>query len=206
MGILLAVAAFFWLAFFWGLAGLLRGPGIGRRLRGLVSVFIRLILALALSFILILFHFFKVFSNETLVARVTVKQLAAQRFLVTYAPVDESPSVNAELAGDQWSVSGGIVKWHPLLRVLGLNNYHRPMRLSGQFAELTKQRTHFPSVVALQPELVDRFWEAFYWMDPYLPIVDAVYGSSAYAYMEPAATQEVYVSNSGYLIKRGKKL
>lgn len=206
MAVLLAITAFFWLVSLWGFIAVLRGPGVVRRLSRLVSVLVRLGIALALSSIVILLHFFRTFSSETLVAHVAAKKLGELQFLVTYIPVDDSPPVEAEIAGDQWSVSGGIVKWHPLLTVFGFKSYHCPMRLSGQFADITQQRSHLPSVVALKPFGLDRFWEALYWMDPYLPMVEAVYGSSAYAYLEPAIIQDVYVSNSGYLIKRGKKL
>ena len=206
MAILLAIAAFFWLVSLWGFVAVLRGPGVFRRLSRLVSALFRLIIALVFSCIVVLLHFFRAFSSETLVAHVTAKKLGERQFLVTYVPVDGSQPIEAELAGDQWSVSGGIVKWYPLLTVFGLKSYHCPMRLSGQFTDITQQRSHLPSVVALKPFGLDRFWEALYWMDPYLPMVEAVYGSSAYAYLEPAIIQDVYVSHSGYLIKRGKKL
>ena len=108
------------------------------------------------------------------------------------------------LRGDQWTISGGIVKWHPWLTALGLRSYHKPSRVSGQFSELQRQRHNWPTVEALEPD-TDRFWEVLYWADPYLPFVEAAYGSSAYVYVEPQWVQEVYVTPSGYLIKRVPK-
>jgi len=75
------------------------------------------------------------------------------------------------------------------------------MRISGQFSRLDQQRARPPTVYPVGP-LIDRVWEAFYRADPYLPFVEAVYGSSAYVYVEPGVAQEVYVTSSGYLIKR----
>ena len=105
------------------------------------------------------------------------------------------------MRGNQWSISGGIVKWHPWLTAMGLKSYQRPLRLSGQFADLERQRTNFPTVHPLASQ-TDWVWEWLYRLDPYLPFVEAVYGSAAYAYVEPGVIQEVFVTPSGYVIKR----
>jgi hypothetical protein len=75
------------------------------------------------------------------------------------------------------------------------------MRLAGQFSRLDEQRLHLPTVFPLEPR-ADRLWEALYWTGSYLPFIDAVYGSSAYVYVEPGMVYDVYVTPSGYLIKR----
>ena len=206
MPVLLIIGALFWLIAVEQLIKVLRGPGLFGRIKSLVGVLVWVALAGLLSSAVVLFHFFKVFSGETLVATVDTKPLAAQRFAFTYTPADGTAAIEGELAGDQWSVSGGIIKWHPVLTALGLKSYHRPMRISGEFSNLVQQRTHFPSVYPLQPEFFDWFWEGFYWVDRHLPFVEAVYGSSAYAYAEPGVTQEICVTPSGYLIKRKKRL
>ena len=89
----------------------------------------------------------------------------------------------------------------PLLTALGWKSYHRPMRLSGQFSSAAQQRSHLPTVSVLEPAVIDRLWEGAYWADAYLPFVEAVYGSSAYVYVQPGLVQEIYVTPSGYLIK-----
>ena len=123
--------------------------------------------------------------------------------MLVYQPAEASAlPVQVELQGDQWMVSGGLIKWHPALALLGLKSYHRPMRIAGQFTDLRQQRAHLPTVYPLQQALVDRCWEAFYWAGRRLPFVEAVYGSSAYAYVEPGVAQDIYVTPSGYLIKR----
>ena len=150
-----------------------------------------------------LVHAFGSFAGETLVARVTTQRLSTGEFLFTYSPleVDAGTANTFRLRGDQWTISGGVVKWHPWLTALGLRSYHKPLRISGQFSRLDQQRAQPPTVYALTPG-TDWFWEALYWADRYLPFVEAVYGSSAFVYVEPQTVQEVYVTPSGYLIKR----
>ena len=205
-----------WLLGIWLTLSAFRHPGIIRTPRTLVSAAGFAMLGTLLGSALILLHFFQTFSGETLVARVTARRLSPLEVELTYTPVRPGPSKQPawvddgqaarriRLAGDQWFLSGGIVKWHPWLTALGLKSYHRPMRLGGQFSDLKQQRAHRPTVYALEP-VADRLWEALYWADRHLPFVEAVYGSSAYVYVEPGVTQEVYVTPSGYLIKRASE-
>jgi len=179
-----------------------RHPGPLRTPRRLLAAAASACLGILLGSVLILLAFFHAFSGETLIARVTTRRLSSAEFELTYRPAGaERLPRTFRLQGDQWALSGGIVKWHPWLTALGLHSYQKPMRLSGQFSNLEQQRAQRPTVYPLEPT-IDRFWEALYWADPYLPFVEAVYGSSTYAYVEPGVVQEVYVTLSGYLIKR----
>ena len=205
MKILLASTAILWLLALWQLVGVIRGPGILGRFKHLIGLTLYSGLGILLGAVVILLHVFQAFAGEALVARVTTHRLGPQEFELTYTPADPSAASFGpiQLRGDQWAVSGGIVKWHPWLTALGLKSYHRPMRLSGQFSRLDQQRAHAPTVFSIEPS-ADRTWEALYWADPYLPFVETVYGSSAYVYVEPDVVQELYVSATGYLIKRAK--
>ena len=186
----------------WCAGRVLRGPGVVRRLRWLFVGAGSAGLGGLLAALLVILQAFQAFSGETLVARVTMRRMAPEEFELTYAPSDVASSVaTVRLRGDQWAVSGGIVKWHPWLTALGLKSYHRPTRLAGQFAGLAQQSAHPPTVHSLIPDR-DWLWERLYWLAPALPFIDAVYGSSAYAFVEPRATFELYVTPSGYRIKR----
>ena len=191
-----------WLLALWSALGVLRGPGILRRIRKLVDAAFCLAFGGLLLGILIILRAFLAFSGETLVAEVRTRRMSPTEFELTYTPSGAGGGRTVLLQGDQWAVSGGIVKWHPWLTAMGWPSYHKPMRLSGQFSSLEEQRRRRPTVEGIAEPGVDRFWEAMYWADPVLPFVEAAYGSSAYAYVEPQAVQEIYVTTSGYLIKR----
>lgn len=191
-----------WAVSLWCLVRLVRGPGMGRRLQGLIGAVAGTCLGLLLVTLLVVIQAFQSFSGETLVARVTMRQLSPNEFELTYAPSDvTSPVMTVPLRGDQWAVSGGIVKWHPWLTALGLRSYHRPTRLAGQFSSLALQRVQPPTVYSIDTDR-DWLWERLYWIAPYVPFIEAVYGSSAYVFAQPRSTFELYVTPSGYLIKR----
>lgn len=194
-----------WLLALWSALGALRGPGVLRRVRKLVDAAVCVLLGALLAGILIFLRAFLAFSGETLVAEVRTRRLSPTEFELTYTPSGDDRGLMTVLRGDQWAVSGGIVKWHPWLTAMGWPSYHKPMRLSGQFSSLEEQRRRPPTVEGIAEPGVDRFWEAVYWVDPVLPFVEAAYGSSAYAYVEPQAVQEIYVTPSGYLIKRRRQ-
>jgi hypothetical protein len=175
---------------------------MARKLRALVAGLLWLCAGLLFATMLVVAHLFRAFQGEELVARVAISRLSAREFELAYRPTDRAQApLDIRLRGDQWSVSGGIVKWHPWLTALGLKSYHRPTRLSGQFSRIEEQRAERPTVHPLG-EATNTWWSLLYWMDPFLPFIDAAYGSAAYAFAEPATGYELYVSPTGYLIKR----
>lgn len=203
MKVLLISTMVVWGLSLWCGTGVFSGGGPFRRLKRLLGATVFGVLGILLAALLVVLHAFHAFSGETLVAQVTTQRLSPMEFQLTYTPRDENHAgtVHAHLQGDQWSISGGVVKWHPWLTALGLKSYHKPIRLSGQFSNAQQQRRHLPSLYLLEPS-GDQLWEILYRAAPQLPFIEAVYGSSAYVYVEPETIQEVYVTSSGYLIKR----
>jgi hypothetical protein len=203
MALLSLVTGVVWLLAVGFAVGAVRGRGLIRRLRRLVAAALCACLGILLGSFLVLRHGFHAFAGETLVAKVTTSRLGGDAFELTYRPATDADAAaqTVQLRGDQWGIGGGVVVWHPWLTMLGVKSYYKPMRLSGQFSSLARQRAELPTVHALVPE-ADHVWEALYRASRYLPFIEAVYGSSAYVYVEPGAVQEVYVTHSGYMIKR----
>ena len=203
MAVLIGVTTAVWLlALVTGLRTV-RARGVVATLRGVLLAAIFGSVGTVLAALLLVLQAFQAFSGEMLIAQVTTRPLAAEEFELTYTPTGQTAGVatTVRLTGDQWGLSGGIVKWHPWLTAMGLRSYHRPTRIVGQFSNLARSRTHPPTVSPLSGS-TDWLWEAFYRADPYLPFIEAVYGSSAYVYVEPGRVYEIYVTPSGYLIKR----
>ena len=205
---LTAATLIVWLLSFWAVAGFLRGRGFLCKLKRLFLAAGLASLGVLLSLLLVVLQAFQTFSGESLIARVTTRRLTPEEFELVYTPMSAAGAGTAKtvhLRGDQWAISGGIVKWHPWLTALGLPSRHKPTWLSGQFSSLERQRARPPTVEPIE-FAADRLWQAFYWADPYVPFVEAVYGSSAYVFVEPGSVHEVYVTSSGYLIKRLRRV
>jgi len=148
---------------------------------------------------------FEAFAAETVVAEVRCRWTGSKQFELTWTPATSSPTERPQpktfqLQGDQWSVSGGIVKWHPWLTALGFSSYHKPTRISGRYARTDEETASTPTAFPLNGDF-DPVWWWFHRYDRFLPFVDATYGSAAYLYVNPALVVEVRVSPSGYLIK-----
>ena len=195
-----------WLLSVWQLWAAVFGGGLLRRFRRLAAAAFFAGLGAFCGALLFFLQAFHAFSGETRVAQVTVRRLTPEEFELTYTP-NETGAVprTVRLRGDQWVISGGIVKWHPWMTALGLSSYQRPMQLAGQFSNPVLQQARAPTLYLLAPE---RDWvlEGFVRLDPALPFVEAVYGSSAFVYLQPGVTQEVYVTPSGYLIRSKKNV
>ncbi len=190
-----------WLLSAWRRSGILvkvRGTLAGGLLLGVGGLCLALVMAL---------RSFEAFSAATVIAQVRCRWTGPKAFELTWTPIrNGTPGQpqTVQLRGDQWAVSGGMVKWHPWLTALGLPSYHKPTRLSGRYATAAEEIASPPSAVALGQE-PDRLWWWFYQLDPYLPFVEAVYGSTAFTYVNPAVPVDVAVSPSGYLVQRPRR-
>lgn len=147
---------------------------------------------------------FEAFARTTVVAQVQCKWVGPKEFDLTLTPVRGGLAGavrTVRLRGDQWAVSGGIVKWHPWLTALGVPSYHKLTRISGRYAKTADEVAAAPTAVALSEE-PDAVWWWLYRFDPWLPFVDATYGSAAFIYVNPTLIGEVSVAPSGYLIRQ----
>jgi len=183
--------------------GALRRRGLGAKIRGLVFSAIVLSLGLLCVGLTMALRSFEAFADSVKVSEVRCTWVGSKEFTLTYIPfrrgTPKAPKT-FRLRGDQWSISGGVVKWHPWLTALGIMSYHRPTRISGRYAQTAEETQGSPTAFNLNGEL-DWIWWVFYRLDPFLPFVDATYGSSAFTYVNPALLVEVHVTPSGYLIQ-----
>lgn len=141
------------------------------------------------------------FEAPVATVRIEAVSAAPKRMRLLYTPLHPPGAPQqVELAGDQWMVSGEILKWHPWLNLLGFRTLHKPTRFSGRFAQAAQERLQPPTVY----ELNNGPGAVWAWLHQYgqrLPLVEAVYGNSAYTYAQPGRTYTLYVTLSGYLLK-----
>ena len=184
--------------------GLIRVRGVWPKLRRLLVGLILVGLGALASGLGLALRAFEMFSASTVVGEVRCRWLGPKEFELTWMAFHDhvpEPPQTFDLRGDQWSISGGIVKWHPWLTVLGLPSYQKLERLSGRYGRLADELRQPPTAVELDGGLDFLWWWLYRW-DPMLPFLEAVYGSAAFVPVETGVVYEVAVSPSGYLIRR----
>ena len=162
--------------------------------------------ALATGALAIALRTYAVFTHEAPVATVSCSPLPGMppHFALRYTPVHPADTQEAaqtfDVVGDQWMVSGDILKWHPWLTLLGFRTVHKPTRLSGRFTNLALERAVQPTAFDLNGG-TGPLWTWLHHAARWLPFVEAVYGNGVFTYADPHRTCTIYVTPSGYIVK-----
>lgn len=105
------------------------------------------------------------------------------------------------LAGDELYVDAHILKWNPIVNVLGLHTAYELDRVGGRYRLLADEQRAPRTVYGVAPV---RTLDLFNLRRRYAllaPLVDAEYGSATFVSVEQAQRLEVRVSTSGLLIR-----
>jgi hypothetical protein len=144
---------------------------------------------------------YRALTREEVAARVSVRPVGPQRFEATFTIPDRQP-ITHELAGDQLYVDAHILKWKPIVNILGLHTAYELDRVSGRYLRIEDERLAERTVYTLAPH---RAVDLFNLRQRYAflsPLVDAEYGSGTFTPITEPAEYEVRVSTSGLLIRR----
>jgi len=144
---------------------------------------------------------YRALTREELAARVEVRPLGDRRFAATFHIPGRAESSYYELAGDALYVDAHILKWRPMVNVLGLHTAYELDRVSGRYDDLELERSASRTVHTLAPERrVDLF--ALRTRYAFLaPLLDAEYGSGAFVRVTEPADFDVFVSTTGLLVR-----
>jgi hypothetical protein len=144
---------------------------------------------------------YRALTQEVLAATIQTEPLGAQHFRATVTLADGSLHM-FDLAGDAVYVDAHILKWRPIVNLLGLHTAYELDRIAGRYRALgdeqTEERTVY-SIARAKPidvfDLARRYWLL-------RPVVDAEYGSATFINAAEPATYEVRVSTTGLLVRR----
>lgn len=175
----------------------------------LQRVFLLAILCLgaaALGGLFLALRSYQVFAEQALVAEVRCEAAPAgssHQFLLRLRQIRGGRQDSWQefpMHGEQWMVSGEILKWHPWLNWLGLRSCHKLTRLSSRYLQARDELSRSRSAYDLNAGTT-RLWRWLHRMGNRLPGVEAVYGNAAYTPARPGGRWGVYATLSGYLIK-----
>ncbi|MGE3490413.1 MAG: hypothetical protein AB7N29_10435 [Vicinamibacterales bacterium] len=144
---------------------------------------------------------YRALTREELAARVEVRPLGEQRFGATFHIPGRAESTYYELAGDALYVDAHILKWRPVVNVLGLHTAYELDRVAGRYDDLEQERSASRTVHTLAPE---RRIDLFALRSRYAflaPLLDAEYGSGTFVRVNEPADFDVFVSTTGLLIR-----
>lgn len=196
-------------AWLMGIALLLGLPGLAllwsavrgeqaRIVRGLLGALL-LVLGLSLGGLAGLLRNYLWLLEDQPVATVSIRQIAAQRYMATLAP-EGAESTKYPLSGDQWLLDAQVIRWHLPAALAGLPPVYRLERLSGRYSdpslELSAQRT----VHDLRQD-----WDFWQFQQRYLSglaIADSHWGSAAYMPMIDGARFTVLINPRGGLVAK----
>ena len=144
---------------------------------------------------------YRALTAEEVAARVRTEPTGPQRFRATVELPDGRVG-QFDVAGDQLYVDAHILKWKPLVNLLGLRTGYELDRVGGRYVAVADERQRPHTVFPLGPDRpVDVY--GFVRRHPRVlaPLVDATYGSGTFVGADQPRWFEVRVSTTGLLIR-----
>jgi hypothetical protein len=144
---------------------------------------------------------YRALTREEVAARVVVQPLGPQRFSATFHIPGRPEAIYYELAGDAIYVDAHILKWKPIVNVLGLHTAYELDRVAGRYNDVEQERSSPRTVHTLTPE---RRVDLFGLRTRYAflaPLLDAEYGSGTFVRVTVPSEFEIFVSTTGLLIR-----
>lgn len=144
---------------------------------------------------------YRALTREVVAATITTERTGQQAFRATVRFPDNRVAI-FDLAGDEFYVDARILKWHPIVNILGLHTAYELDRIAGRYSTLEDERVRPRTIYALSQEKpVDMFNLARRYRFLLRPLVDAEYGSATFAPTDQRSAYEVRVSTSGLLLR-----
>jgi hypothetical protein len=138
--------------------------------------------------------------HEDIAAYVTVRPLGEQRFTATFRFAD-GRKATFELAGDEIYVDAHILKWKPLVNVLGLHTAYELDRVAGRYHGIEQERSEARTVYSLSRDKSVDLFSLRRRYEFLSPLLDAEYGSAAFVPVTRLTELELRVSITGLLIR-----
>lgn len=144
---------------------------------------------------------YRALTRETVAATVTTTATGERAFRATFRFPD-GESREYRLAGDQLYVDAHILKWRPLVNVLGLHTEYELDRVAGRYIRIEEEREAERTVHRLGRDKPFDFFHVARAVPLFRPLVDAEYGSASFVPATDGGRFELRVSTSGLLFRR----
>lgn len=139
-------------------------------------------------------------THEQASATLTFRQVAERHYALELETADGGFRA-LDVRGDEWQLDARVLKWSGIGVVLGLDTRWRLERVSGRYRDVTQELEAPRTVHDLAPPPAGLDLWAFAQRYPWLPFVDATYGSATYLPLADGARYTVTVSSTGLVAR-----
>jgi len=178
------------------------------RKKKVISSTIRLLCALlCLSFALlfgtisIAVQGYRALTHEEIAAIVRTEPLGTKSFMA-YFKFPDGKEASYKLAGDALFVDAHILKWKPIVNLLGLHTAYELDRVMGRYLDIKDELSSPRTVYSISRNKALNLFalrQRYYALNP---LLDAEYGSAAFINPDKSAKYEIRVSTTGLLIRK----
>ena len=199
--ILIACAALLTLIFFIATVAALRK----KKLFSSTFRFLLALLALSsaglLGIIVIATEGYRALTHEEIAAVVNTEPIGAKEFTAHFRFPD-GHEASYRLAGDALYVDAHILKWKPIVNILGLHTAYELDRVAGRYMDLKEERESIRTVFLLSRDKPVNMFTLRQHYSLLRPLLDAEYGSASFINSDKPAHFEIRVSTTGLLIRK----
>ena len=201
--VLLATSALLLAGIVFGL--LVRRAWKNRRFMGCLTFLLLSIIAMLSALLVLLVSAgtkgYKALVREELAATAYITPLGNQQFRAKIVR-PHAPDTAFAIAGDELYMDARILKWKPIVTVLGLHTAYCLDRVSGRYSDIRDERTKVRTLYSLNNGM--RHWDLFFLRVRYgflSPILDAQYGSAAFVPANDVKVVRILVTGSGLIAR-----
>jgi len=138
--------------------------------------------------------------REEIAAVVKIQPKNSQEFNAHFR-LPGGEEVNFLIAGDEIYVDAHILKWKPIVNLLGLHTAYELDRVAGRYTRLKDEHSKPRTVFHLSQEKSVNLFRLRQKYALLKPLLDAEYGSGTFVAADKAGELEIRVSISGLLIR-----
>jgi hypothetical protein len=143
---------------------------------------------------------YRALTYEEIAAVVKTEPIGAKGFRVHFQFPD-GHEASYRLAGDALYVDAHILKWKPIVNILGLHTAYELDRVAGRYMDLNEERESIRTVFLLSRDKPVNMFTLRQRYSLFRPLLDAEYGSAAFINSDKPAHFEIRVSTTGLLIR-----
>jgi hypothetical protein len=199
--ILIACAALLSLIFFIATVASLRKKKLFSSAFRFVLALFALSLAGLFGMIVIATTGYRALTHEEIAAVVKTEPTGEKRF-TAYFLFSDGHKESYTLVGDALYVDAHILKWKPIVNILGLHTAYELDRVAGRYMDLKEERENIRTVFLLSRDKPVDMFNLRQRYSLLRPLLDAEYGSASFINSDKPAYFEIRVSTTGLLIRK----